>query len=489
MKTHISIKRDVCFFMSMHFLLYFSKNLCFNGIRYEIGGKAMQLSVKEKTAYGIGAVGKDLVYSLVAGFLMYYYNAVLGISATFIGVLFMVARLFDAFNDPIMGVVIDKTKTRWGKFRPWLLTGTLINAGVLFLMFSVPTDLEGRSLLIYTSVAYILWGMTYTVMDIPYWSMIPAITQHGKDREQLSVIARSCAGLGFAIPVALTMVLVPMLGNGDERIGFKVFAGIIAFVFVLTTGFLVWQVKEKVSIKEKSPTVGQMFKALIQNDQALIVVTAIVMFNASLYLTQQLAIYFFKYDIGNAALFGIFGTVGGAAQILAMTLIPLLRKKLSCKALLTCAISTTLLGYGMLLLLGVLNIRNMALLSVAAVIVFVGFGIATVLTTIFLADTVDYGEWKNQHRTESVIFSLQTFVVKLASAFSVLIAGVGLDVIRLDVDAIAQTASTLLGLRVLMIIVPMFGLLASLMFFLKFYKLNDAFLNRITEELKLKRAK
>lgn len=449
----------------------------------------MKLSRKEKVSYGVGAVGKDMVYSLVAGFLMYYYNAVIGISATFIGVLFMVARLFDAFNDPIMGIIIDKTKSPMGKFRPWLVLGTLINAVVLYAMFSIPVGFEGRQLLIYASFAYILWGTTYTIMDIPYWSMIPSITEHGKDREHLSVVARSCAGLGFAIPIGLTMVLVPVLGSGNERLGFSYLSAIIAVLFVLFVGVTVVNVKEKVAVKQDAPTVKEMMQALIKNDQALIVVVAIVMFNASLYLTQQLAIYFFRYDIGNAALFGIFGTVGGLAQILAMTMIPLLRKKMSCKTLLIVAISTTLVGYTLLFSLGALNIRNMGLLSVAAIIIFMGFGIATVLTTIFLADTVDYGEWKNNHRTESVIFSLQTFVVKLASAFSVLIAGVGIDLIKLDIDALTQTSSTLLGLRVLMIIIPMMGLTASILFFTKFYKLNDSKLKTITEALHARRAR
>ena len=448
----------------------------------------MKLTLKEKTSYGAGAVGKDLVYSLVAGFLMYYYNTVLGISASFIGILFMAARLFDAFNDPIMGVIIDKTHTRIGKFRPWLIIGTLTNAFVLYAMFTIPDGITGQSLLIYTSIAYILWGVTYTIMDIPYWSMIPAITEHGKDRENLSVIARSAAGLGFAIPVALTMVLVPLLGNGNERLGFSRLSGIIAILFIIGIGLTVLNVKEKVSVKEKAPSLKAMFGALIKNDQALIVVIAIVMFNASLYLTNQLAIYFFRFDIGNAALFGIFGTVGGAAQILSMTLLPVLRKKFSCKTLLVIAISTALVGYAMLFALGALNIRNIIMLSIAAVIIFMGFGLATVLTTIFLADTVDYGEWKNQHRTESIIFSLQTFVVKLASSFSVLIAGVGLDLIRLDINAEIQTTSTLLGLRFLMIVVPMVGLAVSIIFFSKFYKLNDAKLNQISQELKVRRA-
>lgn len=444
----------------------------------------MKLTAREKVSYGMGAIGKDMVYAFVSGFLMYYYNTVLGISATFIGVLFMAARIFDAFNDPLMGIVVEKTKTRFGKFRPWLFIGTILNAIVLYAMYAVPESITGTPLLLYTSIAYILWGMTYTIMDIPYWSMIPAITESGKDRENISVIARSCAGVGFAIPTALTMFLVPRLGQGNERLGFQIFAAIVAAFFIFAILITVWNVKEKVVEHKKTATLKDMVRTLMKNDQALVVVIGIVVFNASLYLTQQLAIYFFKYDIGKEELFGVFGTVGGAAQILAMLFLPILRKKFACKKILVGAISTTLVGYTILFLLGTFGVNNIAALCMAAIIIFIGFGLATVLTTIFLADTVDYGEWKHGSRNESVIFSLQTFVVKLASAFSVLIAGVGLDVIGFNKDAITQGAQTLLGLRVLMVIFPMLGLIASIVFFHKKYKLDEAMLTRITSEIK-----
>ncbi len=437
-----------------------------------------------KLSYGIGAVGKDMVYALVAGFLMYYYNTVLGINATFIGVLFMAARLFDAFNDPLMGVVVEKTNTKMGKFRPWLMIGTTLNAAILYFMFAVPESLTGNSLLVYASVAYLLWGISYTIMDIPFWSMIPAITEVGKDRENISVIARSCAGVGFAVPTALTMVLVPILGGGSERKGFAYFAIMVAAIFILAISITVMNVKEKVRVAEKSPRMKEMFSSLLKNDQALIVVVSIVMFNSSLYLTQQLAIYFFKYDIGNAALYGVFGTVGGAAQILSMMTLPILRKKFECKKILMGAIITTLTGYTILFILGTLNIKNLVALCIAAVIIFIGFGLATVLTTIFLADTVDYGEWKNGQRNESVVFSLQTFVVKLASAVSVLIAGIGLDVIGLNVNETVQTTGTLFGLRAIMIAIPMIGLTISILFFMKKYKLTETRLKEISEELK-----
>ncbi|MBR3771886.1 MAG: MFS transporter, partial [Clostridium sp.] len=107
------------------------------------------MNVRKGTAYGLGAVGKDMVYALVSGFLLYYYNTVLGISATFIGIIFMAARIFDAFNDPFMGIVVAKTRTRYGKFRPWILCGTILNAIVLYGMYAVPVGLSGKPLLIY----------------------------------------------------------------------------------------------------------------------------------------------------------------------------------------------------------------------------------------------------------------------------------------------------------------------------------------------------
>ncbi|HHT04220.1 MAG TPA: MFS transporter, partial [Bacteroidales bacterium] len=435
-----------------------------------------------KVSYGVGAIGKDMVYSIVSGFLLYYYNTVLGISATFIGILFMAARIFDAINDPFMGIVVEKTNTRFGKFRPWILIGTVLSAICLFGMYAVPRSLVGTPLLIYISITYVLWGITYTLMDIPYWSMIPAISQNVKDRENISVIARSCAGLGFAIPTALTMLVVPMLGI-DERQGFKVFAGIIAVFFIISTLITVINVKEKVKPAEKSPTIKEMFSALLKNDQALIVVVTIVMFNASIYLTSNLAIYFFKYDIGDGALFGLFGIVGGATQILSMTLLPILRKKWDRMKIFSVSIIISIIGYGLLFLLGTLHITNIILLCLAAVIIYFGFGLATVLTTIFLADTVDYGELKTKQRSESVIFSMQTFVVKLASAISALIAGIGLDIIKLNPDLSLQSNETLLGMRVLMIIVPIIGLYISVLYFRKNYKLSEDNIEQIKIEL------
>ena len=161
------------------------------------------LQKKTKIAYGVGAVGKDMVYMLVASYILYYYNSVLGVSSVFIGTVLMAARVFDAFNDPIMGIVVAKTRSRWGRFRPWIFSGTVLNAVVLYAMFAVPESMGAGGMKVFLTVTYFLWGITYTLMDIPYWSMIPAITEPGKERENLSALARSCAGVGSAIPTVL----------------------------------------------------------------------------------------------------------------------------------------------------------------------------------------------------------------------------------------------------------------------------------------------
>lgn len=248
-----------------------------------------QLGVKEKFAYGIGAVGKDMVYMLSASYILYYYQDIMGVSAVAMGVILFAARIFDAFNDPVMGIIVAKTKTRWGKFRPWLFIGTLMNAVILFLMFSAPPALNGAGLTAYAAVTYILWGVTYTMMDIPYWSMIPAFTRSGKERESLSALARSCAGVGSALITIVTVLSVSVLGklvggNGPvdiERLGYKYFALIVAVLFVIFITITCMSIKEKSSVNMQTASVKEMFKALFRNDQAMTIVVAIVMINES----------------------------------------------------------------------------------------------------------------------------------------------------------------------------------------------------------------
>ncbi len=595
------------------------------------------LTGKEKFAYGIGAVGKDMVYMLSASYILYYFQDIMKTSAIAMGVILLVARVFDAFNDPIMGVVVAKTKTKWGKFRPWLLIGTITNAVILFLMFSAPPSLDGRGLVAYAAVTYILWGITYTMMDIPYWSMIPAFTEGGKEREGLSALARSCAGVGSALVTVFTVMAVTAIGssltakstdnitkqftssdttintyvieldsdgnptsnvieyaddktdvsvtivgserafegiysfntdntkyeftlngvtaetskvefvmdseaegkaglifyvdsesyaaikNSDsvnavltmnstlevERVGFKYFSLIIGILFIVFIGITCLCIKEKSSVDMETPSVKQMFKALLGNDQAMTIVITIVLFNTATYITSNLLIYFFKYDLagsnwqGNYTLFNMFA---GAMQILAMMLFfPILRKIFSTLKIFYIGVFAAIAGYIILLVLSLAGTKNVYAFFIPGFFIMGAVGILNVICTVFLANTCDYGELKNGRRDESVIFSMQTFVVKLASGIAALVASVCLTIFNiqensdvamtLDVlmnkvssirNSVVETIDTsaVFGLRMVMTLTPIFVLVIALLIFKAKYILTDKKLEEITRELK-----
>jgi melibiose permease len=462
----------------------------------------VRLTSEEKTAYGLAAVGKDMVYMLSASYVLYYFQDVLGVSAAAMGVLLLVARVFDAFNDPIMGIVVAKTRTRWGKFRPWLFIGTITNAIILFIMFAAPPKLDGAGLLAYASVTYILWGVTYTIMDIPYWSMIPAFTKGGREREGLTTLARTCAGVGSALVTIFTMSIVHAISK-YERVGFKWYAFIIAVLFVVFETVACITIKEKSTVNVESATVGKMFSALLKNDQAVVTVIAIVLINCSVYITSNLVIYFFKYDFGGTSWYNsytIFNMFGGAIQILSMMVVyPLLRKKFSNVKIFYITLFSAVIGYAVLLAIAFTGMNNVYILFVPGFFIFAANGVLQVLTTVFLANTVDYGELKNGRRDESVIFSMQTFVVKLASGVAAFVAAMCLSINKLSnaetteadklVDfslKVSDSAKT--GLRMTMTIIPVIGLVVAILIFKKKFILNEKKMEEITKELEAKKA-
>ncbi len=458
-----------------------------------------KLSLTSKISYGLGAVGKDMVYMLSASYVLYYFQDVLGVSAVAMGVILLAARIFDAFNDPVMGIIVARTKTRWGKFRPWLLIGTLTNAVVLFLMFSCPPSLDAGGLVAYAAVTYILWGVTYTMMDIPYWSMIPAFTEGGKEREGLTTLARSCAGVGSALITVATVMAVQYLGSSFggtnareiEILGFKWFSLLVAVIFVIFTVLTCVNVKEKSTAEMEAVSVRDMFRSLLRNDQAVAIVVAIVLINCSIYITSNLVIYFFKYDFGGSDWFGsytLFNIFGGGVQILSMMLLyPLLRRgvKLSNTNIFYLCLTMGIFGYLVLLLLAFLGMGNVIVLFIPALFIFAASGLLNILTTVFLANTVDYGELKNGRREESVIFSMQTFVVKLASGIAAFIASICLSINKLQsgtevseadklVDwSLGVSAAARTGLRMTMTVIPMIGLVAAMFWFRRRFLLTD----------------
>ncbi|MCR5373063.1 MAG: glycoside-pentoside-hexuronide (GPH):cation symporter [Solobacterium sp.] len=457
-----------------------------------------KFSRNETIAYGLGAIGKDMVYALSASYVMYYYQDIMGLSAAFVGFILMIARIFDAINDPFMGVLVAKTNTKYGRFRPWIISGTVLNAFVLYALFAAP-QLEGKSLMVYFAVVYILWGVTYTMMDIPYWSIIPAVTDNPKDRESLSVVGRTCAGVGNALITVFTVIAVAMLGSGNERAGFKRFALIVSVLFVVFELILFLVMKEQAQDKGqmKTTSVGEMFRALFRNDQAVITVITIILINSALYITSNLIIYFFKYDLGPTveswqASYTTFSTVGGGSQILSMMAVyPALRRFMGNTDIFKLCLKMSITGYALLLAVCFTPYsHSIVVLCAIGLLIFMANGMLTVLTTVFLSNSVDYGELKTGHREESVIFSMQTFVVKAASGVAVFLTGIGLDLIGLKGnsdttgDIVVQSASTLNGLHLLMTIIPILGLIAAMVVFTKKFILTDEKAEEIAARLR-----
>ncbi len=460
------------------------------------------MNTKTKWIYSASGIGKDAMYAMSTIMSIYLIDYV-GMGSAFIGIMFMVVRVWDAINDPIMGTIVDNTHSKWGKFRPWILSGTVLNSIILVFVFFKP-DLAADSLalMIYVTIFYTLWGMSYTLMDIPFWSMIPALSSKQKEREEISSLTRLFTSIGFFAVSAPYLTVVSLLGSGqgdpdqmanaEALQGFFLFAIIISAVFLVSQVIMVSSVKEKIVIEQPEKiSLKRMLGLLKDNDQLLVVMVVVVISNFVLYITSAMAFYYIKYDLGNSALLFPFLTVGGVVQVIAITFYPAISRRLRRKQIFNLQIWVQVIAFLALFVNAFLLDNFVVLVFVFGVIVFFGQGLSMVLQTVLLTDTVEYGELKTGRRSEAIVFSVQTFVVKLATGLSMGVVGVGLAVINYvpdvgDVPAV-QTEGTLWGIRVLMFVLPVFGMLLSKYIFNNKHIIDEEKYQAIVAELVQKR--
>ena len=455
----------------------------------------MGLSFKEKYSFGLGALGKDLCYAIVSSYLMIYFTDSIGLAPAFVGGLFLVARLWDALNDPMMGMVVDNTRTKWGKFRPWILIGTIINAVILVSLFKKPAGLEGTSLHIYYSAMYILWGMSYTVMDIPYWSMLPSLSKTKEERDQMSVIPRIFASSAWLIVGTFGLAIVNKLGNGNQTKGYEYFALSIAVVFIITSIITVVNVKDSSSQitntngkKEDKTSIKKAFKIIKENDQLMVFIGVVLAYNLFAQLSGGASIYYFKYVTGNENLYPVYTAFASLAEIGGLMFFPMISKNMSKKGVFRLACYLPAVGLIMLLLAGIIAPANAILVAISGIVVKLGSGFTLGATTVMLADVIDYGEVRFGSRNESILASFQTLLVKTASAISGWLIGVGLTIVGY-VPNVTRTAGTILGLRMLMIVVPAIITLLGFVIYSKGYKLHGEYQENIVNELNNIRAR
>lgn len=453
----------------------------------------MKISFKEKLGYGIGAIGLDLSYGLFYSFLANYLTDVLAMPAVFLLILTPIARIWDGINDPMMGTIVDNTHTRFGKFRPWIMTGACLNAVVLTLLFTNPGIRLGSVwLYVYVAVMYILWGMTNTMADIPYWSMVPSFTSDQKHRNSIATIARAFSGLGQIIVVVLTTRMIKLLGDGTDTSpqGFSRWAMIAGciLIFVAFITFVSTKERNKVSQPEKF-TFKKAFNVIKSNDQLLIFMLFAMLSNTGWYMTSGLGMYYFKVVVGDSDKLGTFGVFTGAGQAIGLLLIPLLSKKVSKRRIVQLALCIAIFGY-----LGMFATAMFAgsfiLLGVFSVIGSIGIGSMFVSQTIMLADIVDYGEYKNHLRSESITFSMKGFLQKMAYTLQTIIMFAGLGISGYNGQlATGNTQFVKDSITTMTFLIPPLLIIISLIIFTKKYKLHGKLLEDVTAYVKEKEGK
>lgn len=448
-----------------------------------------RLSFKEKYSYGIGAIGKDMCCGVIFTYCMLYFTDVLKLSASFVGTLFFLAKFWDAINDLGMGMIVDNTRSRWGKFRPWLAIGTIVNAIVLVVLFT-DWGLSGTSLYVFAAIMYIVWGMTYTIMDIPYWSMLPNLTSNPKERDQVAVIPRVFASIGGSLLVGgFGLQIMDFLGNGDVQLGYTNFSIVIAIIFIVTVGITVVNVKsaDRSNRKKTEKTsFKKMFEVIRKNDQLLVAIATILTFNFGMNCISGVQTYYFIYVTGDKGLFSVFTMFAGFAEIFGLIIFPKLAQKLSKKQVYSYASGIPVIGLIILLVTGFIAPQNYVLTALAGIFVKLGSGLQLGTVTVVLADVVDYGEYKLGTRNESVIFSIQTLLVKFASAMGALFTGFALDITGY-VAGTVQSVQTQNGMRIIMIVLPIILVIISCVIYKKYYKLNGEYYQRIMNIVALRK--
>ena len=447
------------------------------------------LDDRNRVYFGLGTIGRDMFYSFEANTLLHFLTYVLDLPLWVFAaasLILTVMRIFDAFNDPITGFFIDNIRSPWGKFKPAILVGGILSAIFSVLLFAGIG--EGVVFLIIFGVAYFLWDVAYGINDIGYWTLLPALSSDQKQRERMGAFARICASIGMYIAMlAWKPVLNDALGNTKEAWFWG--AVVVAVIYVLGLLFPLLGVKEKriAPEKQESTTMKEMFQAIVKNDQLLWTALAMGLFTVACSTTVNFAYTYMQYVFGDENMYMTLLVAVGISQLSTFVIYPKIAAKLNRKQLYTLSTALVLGGYLVFLIAEI----SIAFVVLGAVLVFVGQACIQILMLMFLADTIEYGQWKLGKRNESITFSVQPFINKIGGALATGIVSLTLIFSGIKVDG--GTAEAIGGdgkliIKAAMFVIPLIMIAVGYIVYLKKYKLSEEYYAQILQDLEAREA-
>jgi sugar (glycoside-pentoside-hexuronide) transporter len=441
-------------------------------------------SKRNRYFFGLGTVGRDMLYALVSLYLMIYLTEILDLPDSTMwwmtGIL-TVLRIFDAVNDPFMGYLVDNTNSRFGKFKPWIALGGLFG-GILTVFIFTDLGLKGAAYIVSFTIIYLLWDFVYGANDISYWSMLPSLTLDQKEREKTGSFARICANVGMYIVVVGILPVTNALG-GDKKAWF-IFALAVVLITWTFLCFTLFGVKENRSLykKEEHTSLKEMFSVIFKNDQLLFTAISMALFMIGYCTTTSFGVYFFKYAFKNEDMYSVFAGILGVSQLLALTCFPLFSKRYNRKQLYGFSTILVVLGY----IVFFLAPMNMIYIGTAGILLFIGQAFIQLLMLMFLSDTVEYGQWKLGRRNESITFSVQPFINKIGGAIANGIVGATLIISGINSAPTPDdvTDKGLLIMKLAMLILPLIIIAVGYLVYRLKFKIDKEMFDKIVSDLK-----
>lgn len=432
------------------------------------------VSIKTLSSYAAGSLGNNIIFSLINTYLLIFLTDSFGIGAAAVGTLFLVARIIDGISDPIMGIIVDNTNTKFGKSRPYLFIVPIFMGIATIMCFSSP-DLSYSNKIIWMYVAYIFWGLSFTAMDIPYWSLSANITKSSQGKTKIVTAARTVAYVGNFIVLSLTIPLVSIIGSWTKV---AIIYSCFAIIFTLITAFGIKEIRTNTKKKEKQGF-KQFINLLKTNKPLRIVLLSMLVLELSNSVKGTISIYYVKYNFNAEMMIPIVTSIGMAASILGGIISPYIAKKIGKK-------NTALLGLissasGSLIIF-LLSYSSLPLLIAVNFLAGIFDGAGYITLTSMVADCVEYGEWKTGTRSEGMIFSLNIFKSKIASAIGGSLCGYILAYVGYNANS-TQSTFTLNGIHLIQSLLPCVIIIISFLLLRK-YNLSEAEYDAIIDDLK-----